>query len=50
MVRGKFDAFAEGSIESLDAIFTRSGSELAFIFCIAWPRCDFTVISLMPRT
>ena len=29
---------------------TRSGSEPAFILRITWPRCAFTVISLMPSS
>jgi hypothetical protein len=32
------------------AILTRSAKDSAFIFCITWPRCAFTVISLMPRS
>lgn len=31
------------------AIFTNSARDSAFIFCIALPRCFFTVTSLMPR-
>ncbi len=32
------------------AILTRSGRELAFIFCITLPRCALTVISLIPSS
>ena len=32
------------------AIVTRSGSESAFILRIIWPRCAFTVISLIPSS
>ena len=35
---------------SLAVIFTKSATELAFIFCITWPRCAFTVISVMPSS
>ena len=33
---------------SFIAIFTESASDRAFIFRITWPRCAFTVISLIP--
>src|SRR5215472_11149575 len=33
---------------NLSAIRARSGSDAAFIFRMTWPRCTFTVISLMP--
>ena len=32
------------------AMFTRSARESAFIFRITWPRCAFTVFSLMPSS
>ena len=32
------------------AMFTSAGSESAFIFRITWPRCAFTVISLIPSS
>jgi hypothetical protein len=35
---------------SLEAIFTKLGTESAFIFCIILPRCAFTVISLIPSS
>jgi len=35
---------------SLAAIVTKSTRESAFIFRITWPRCAFTVISLMPSS
>ena len=34
---------------SLSAMRPSSGSEPAFIFCIALPRCTFTVASATPR-
>jgi hypothetical protein len=37
-----------GARHSLAAIFTWSGRESAFIFCITLLRCAFTVILLMP--
>ena len=38
------------STGSLAAIFTNSARDPTFIFCITWPRCAFTVISLMPSS
>ena len=35
---------------SLSAILMRPASESACIFCITWPRCSFTVASLMPNS
>ena len=43
-------AFAAGATPSLAAIFTRSARESALIFRITWPRCAFTVISLIPSS
>src|SRR5262245_31255660 len=40
--------FLAGASPSLTAIFTRSASESAFIFCMTLPRWAFTVISVMP--
>jgi hypothetical protein len=35
---------------SFAVMVTRSASESALIFRITWPRCAFTVISLMPSS
>ena len=42
------DATADNQNPRRAAIVTRSGSESAFILRITWPRCAFTVISLIP--
>ena len=42
--------FGAGARRSLAAIVTRSARERASIFRITWPRCAFTVISLMPSS
>jgi|SRR5450755_1333485 len=39
-----------GGGRSLAAIWTRSARESALIFRITWPRCAFTVISLIPSS
>jgi hypothetical protein len=43
-------AIAAGAGWSFAAILTRSARESALIFCITWPRCAFTVISLIPSS
>src|SRR2546425_2379699 len=42
--------FGGGARRSVAAIVTRPARESAFIFRITWPRCAFTVISLMPSS
>jgi uncharacterized protein YciI len=45
---GRIQAFNGEAILSCAAIFTSAGRESAFIFCMTFPRCALTVISLMP--
>src|SRR5579862_3503792 len=44
------DRFVAALGWSLAVILTKSATELAFIFCITWPRCAFTVLSVMPSS
>src|SRR5690349_2197095 len=45
-----FAQCVDASTPRRSAVVTRSGNERAFILRITWPRCAFTVISLMPSS
>src|SRR4029453_8857532 len=50
VIRTKDQFIAAVARPRLVTMFTSAGSEFAFILRMTWPRCAFTVISLIPSS